>query len=215
MDFPKSASSFATAARRAANLRPSFAWFSGGSLTHGRKNPGEFVSKFAPKCCTFRLPPNCVSTKNFRHLLPRHESRESLRHRARGLSTAGDDRPEQLAEGYAWCYRRLFSHRTIWRRRPADPSAVLPYLGDGLSLQAIELALAAAHPASAHGGRVAALVELVAPEASAVSTAIGGAGKQTAGGDRDGGVLGAVDPQAKAERATPPDCHNAFFLPAA
>ena len=35
---------------------------------------------------------------------------------------------QQLAEGYAWCYRRLFSHRSIWRRRPADPSAVLPYL---------------------------------------------------------------------------------------
>jgi radical SAM superfamily enzyme YgiQ (UPF0313 family) len=36
--------------------------------------------------------------------------------------------PEQLAEGYAWCYRRLFSHRSIWRRRPADPAAVPPYL---------------------------------------------------------------------------------------
>jgi radical SAM superfamily enzyme YgiQ (UPF0313 family) len=35
---------------------------------------------------------------------------------------------EQLAEGYAWCYRRLFSHGSIWRRRPADPAAVLPYL---------------------------------------------------------------------------------------
>jgi radical SAM superfamily enzyme YgiQ (UPF0313 family) len=37
-------------------------------------------------------------------------------------------RPEELAEGYAWCYRRLFSHRSIWRRRPADPWAVPPYL---------------------------------------------------------------------------------------
>jgi radical SAM superfamily enzyme YgiQ (UPF0313 family) len=36
--------------------------------------------------------------------------------------------PEQLAEGYAWCYRRLFSHGSIWRRRPQDSSAVLPYL---------------------------------------------------------------------------------------
>ena len=36
--------------------------------------------------------------------------------------------PEQLAEWYAWCYRRLFSARSIWRRRPSDPSAVLPYL---------------------------------------------------------------------------------------
>ena len=36
--------------------------------------------------------------------------------------------PEQLFEGYAWSYRRLFSHASIWRRRPDDPAAVLPYL---------------------------------------------------------------------------------------
>lgn len=35
---------------------------------------------------------------------------------------------EELAEGYAWCYERLFSHRSIWRRRPRDARAVLPYL---------------------------------------------------------------------------------------
>ncbi len=35
---------------------------------------------------------------------------------------------EELAAGYAWCYQRLFSHTSIWRRRPADRSAVLPYL---------------------------------------------------------------------------------------
>lgn len=36
--------------------------------------------------------------------------------------------PQQLEEGYAWCYRRLFSHASIWKRRPADPRAVIPYL---------------------------------------------------------------------------------------
>ncbi len=36
--------------------------------------------------------------------------------------------PQQLAEGYAWCYQRLFSHQSIWRRRPTDARAVLPYL---------------------------------------------------------------------------------------
>jgi radical SAM superfamily enzyme YgiQ (UPF0313 family) len=36
--------------------------------------------------------------------------------------------PEQLAEGYAWCYKTLFSHGSIWRRRPTDLRAVLPYL---------------------------------------------------------------------------------------
>lgn len=36
--------------------------------------------------------------------------------------------PEELEQGYAWCYRRLFSHTSVWRRRPADVRAVLPYL---------------------------------------------------------------------------------------
>jgi radical SAM superfamily enzyme YgiQ (UPF0313 family) len=36
--------------------------------------------------------------------------------------------PEELVAGYAWCYRRLFSHRSIWRRRPTDMRAVLPYM---------------------------------------------------------------------------------------
>jgi radical SAM superfamily enzyme YgiQ (UPF0313 family) len=35
---------------------------------------------------------------------------------------------DELAEGYAWCYERLFSHRSIWRRRPRDARAILPYL---------------------------------------------------------------------------------------
>jgi radical SAM superfamily enzyme YgiQ (UPF0313 family) len=36
--------------------------------------------------------------------------------------------PEELAAGYAWCYERTFSHRSIWRRRPRDPRAVPAYL---------------------------------------------------------------------------------------
>jgi len=36
--------------------------------------------------------------------------------------------PDQLAEGYAWCYRRLFSHGSIWNRRPSDIRAVPAYL---------------------------------------------------------------------------------------
>jgi radical SAM superfamily enzyme YgiQ (UPF0313 family) len=36
--------------------------------------------------------------------------------------------PEELEEGYAWCYETLFSHRSIWRRRPADWRAVPAYL---------------------------------------------------------------------------------------
>ena len=36
--------------------------------------------------------------------------------------------PEELADGYAWCYERLFSHRSIWARRPANAQAVPTYL---------------------------------------------------------------------------------------
>ena len=36
--------------------------------------------------------------------------------------------PEELEEGYGWCYDRLFSHASIWRRKPADWRAVPPYL---------------------------------------------------------------------------------------
>ena len=35
---------------------------------------------------------------------------------------------EELALGYDWLYRRLFSPASIWRRRPEQASAVLPYL---------------------------------------------------------------------------------------
>lgn len=39
--------------------------------------------------------------------------------------------PEELMAGYAWCYRRLFSHASIWRRRPraGGLGAVAAYLG--------------------------------------------------------------------------------------
>jgi radical SAM superfamily enzyme YgiQ (UPF0313 family) len=36
--------------------------------------------------------------------------------------------PEELALGYDWLYRRLFSPASIWRRRPRQPLAVPPYL---------------------------------------------------------------------------------------
>jgi hypothetical protein len=36
--------------------------------------------------------------------------------------------PEELELGYAWIYQRLFSHVSIWRRRPEDWRAVPMYL---------------------------------------------------------------------------------------
>lgn len=35
---------------------------------------------------------------------------------------------DELAQGYGWLYQRLFSDTSIWRRRPHDARAVLPYL---------------------------------------------------------------------------------------
>ena len=36
--------------------------------------------------------------------------------------------PAELEQGYGWMYQRLFSHVSIWRRRPVDWRAVPPYL---------------------------------------------------------------------------------------
>ena len=36
--------------------------------------------------------------------------------------------PEELLLGYDWLYRRLFSHSSIWRRRPADLASLPAYL---------------------------------------------------------------------------------------
>jgi radical SAM superfamily enzyme YgiQ (UPF0313 family) len=36
--------------------------------------------------------------------------------------------PEELKQGYEWLYHRLFSPASIWKRRPLDSRAVLPYL---------------------------------------------------------------------------------------
>ncbi|MGP8236756.1 MAG: B12-binding domain-containing radical SAM protein, partial [Limisphaerales bacterium] len=36
--------------------------------------------------------------------------------------------PEELEQGYKWLYQRLFSHASIWKRRPRDVRALPPYL---------------------------------------------------------------------------------------
>ena len=37
--------------------------------------------------------------------------------------------PKELEEGYRWCYKRLFSSRSIWCRRPRRVSDIPSYLG--------------------------------------------------------------------------------------
>ena len=83
------------------------------------------------ECATFHILTPYPGTPLFRQLeregriLHRDWSRYDTAHvvfRPRRMSEA------QLAEGYAWLYQRLFSHTSIWRRRPRDWRAVAPYL---------------------------------------------------------------------------------------
>ena len=84
------------------------------------------------ECATFHILTPYPGTPLFRQL----EAEDRLLHRNWDLYDTANVvfRPrrmteEQLAEGYAWCYDTLFSHGSIWRRRPADWRAVPSYLG--------------------------------------------------------------------------------------
>lgn len=83
------------------------------------------------ECATFHILTPYPGTPLFRQM----ESENRLLHKDWSLYDTAHVvfrprhmQPEELAEGYAWCYERLFSHRSIWRRRPRDARAVLPYL---------------------------------------------------------------------------------------
>jgi radical SAM superfamily enzyme YgiQ (UPF0313 family) len=91
----------------------------------------EWIEANRLECATFHILTPYPGTPLFRQLeaegriLHQDWSRYDTGHvvfRPRHLSA------EQLAAGYAWCYRRLFSHASIWRRRPRDWRAVPAYL---------------------------------------------------------------------------------------
>jgi radical SAM superfamily enzyme YgiQ (UPF0313 family) len=91
----------------------------------------EWIEANRLECATFHILTPYPGTPLFRQM----EAEGRLLHRDWTLYDTGHVvfRPkhmtaEELAAGYAWCYRRLFSHASIWRRRPADARAVLPYL---------------------------------------------------------------------------------------
>jgi radical SAM superfamily enzyme YgiQ (UPF0313 family) len=92
----------------------------------------EWIEANRLECATFHILTPYPATPLFRQM----EREGRLLHREWSLYDTAHVvfrpkhmSPDQLMEGYAWCYRRLFSHRSIWRRRPADIAAVLPYLG--------------------------------------------------------------------------------------
>ena len=102
---------------------------------HDRKDvfarTAEWVEQNRIECATFHILTPYPATPLFRQmefegrLLHRDWSQYDTAHavfRPRHMT------PEELEEGYAWIYRRLFSHASIWRRRPEDWRAMAPYL---------------------------------------------------------------------------------------
>jgi radical SAM superfamily enzyme YgiQ (UPF0313 family) len=91
----------------------------------------DWIEATRLECATFHILTPYPGTPLFRQM----EAEGRLLHRDWDLYDTAHVvfRPrrmsaEQLAAGYAWCYRRLFTHRSIWARRPRDLGALAPYL---------------------------------------------------------------------------------------
>ncbi|MGC4052091.1 MAG: DUF4070 domain-containing protein [Paludibaculum sp.] len=92
----------------------------------------EWVEENRLECATFHILTPYPATPLFRQM----EAEGRLLHRdwtrydtAHAVFRPKRMSPEELEWGYAWMYERLFSHSSIWRRRPSDWRAVAPYLG--------------------------------------------------------------------------------------
>ena len=91
----------------------------------------QWIEENRLECATFHILTPYPATPLFRQM----EAEGRLLHRdwtlydtAHAVFRPKHMSPEELEEGYAWIYQRLFSHASIWRRRPADWRAVAPYL---------------------------------------------------------------------------------------
>ncbi|HET7183968.1 MAG TPA: DUF4070 domain-containing protein, partial [Terriglobales bacterium] len=83
------------------------------------------------ECATFHILTPYPATPLFRQM----ETEGRLLHRdwtrydtAHAVFRPRHMTAEELEQGYAWLYQRLFSHTSIWRRRPQQASAVPAYL---------------------------------------------------------------------------------------
>jgi radical SAM superfamily enzyme YgiQ (UPF0313 family) len=92
----------------------------------------EWIEVNRLECATFHILTPYPGTPLFRQM----ESEDRILHRdwsqydtAHVVFRPKRMTQRQLAEGYAWCYRRLFSSASIWRRRPKDWRAQPAYLG--------------------------------------------------------------------------------------
>ncbi len=91
----------------------------------------EWVEENRLECATFHILTPYPATPLFRQM----EAEGRLLHRnwelydtAHAVFRPRHMTPEELEAGYAWIYRRLFSHASIWRRKPEDWRMVPPYL---------------------------------------------------------------------------------------
>jgi radical SAM superfamily enzyme YgiQ (UPF0313 family) len=103
---------------------------------HDRKDvfarTAEWVEENRLECATFHILTPYPATPLFRRM----EAEGRLLHKdwslydtAHAVFRPRHMEPEELEQGYEWMYRRLFSHASIWARRPEDWRSVAPYLG--------------------------------------------------------------------------------------
>jgi radical SAM superfamily enzyme YgiQ (UPF0313 family) len=91
----------------------------------------NWVEENRLECATFHILTPYPATPLFRQM----EAERRLLHRdwtlydtAHAVFRPKRMTPEELEDGYSWMYHRLFSHASIWRRRPEDWRSVPPYL---------------------------------------------------------------------------------------
>jgi len=91
----------------------------------------QWVEENRLECATFHILTPYPATPLFRQM----EEQGRILHRDWTLYDTGHAvfrprhmTPEELERGYAWIYQRLFSHASIWRRRPEQWQAVPLYL---------------------------------------------------------------------------------------
>jgi radical SAM superfamily enzyme YgiQ (UPF0313 family) len=91
----------------------------------------QWIEAARLECATFHILTPYPGTPLFRQM----ESQGRLLHKNWSLYDTANVvfqprhmSPEELMEGYAWCYRTLFSHGCIFRRKPEDWRAVPAYL---------------------------------------------------------------------------------------
>src|SRR5215831_13415502 len=91
----------------------------------------EWIEDNRLECATFHILTPYPATPLFRQM----EAQGRILHRDWSLYDTGHAvfrpkhmAPEELEHGYAWIYQRLFSHTSIWHRRPEQWQAVPLYL---------------------------------------------------------------------------------------